>query len=89
MKKLALDLDQLVVESFATAGAALPAGTVRGHGVSETPTECLTDCYGCTALPQCLSYDGTCDGTCGNTAQESCTCPTFAGETCELTCNFC
>lgn len=87
MHKLALDLDQLVVESFATAPAAPAGGTVLGHGVSEAETECITYCNDCTAFLMCLSYDGTCDGTCGNTAQESCGCPTFDGETCNLTCN--
>lgn len=86
MKKLALDLDQLVVESFATDPAARPAGTVRGHGVSETPTECLTDCGSCSICPACISEGGTCDyGTvCANTCQETCGCPTYFDETCGL-----
>ena len=91
MKKLALNLDQLAVESFATDAAERPAGTVRGNGISEEHTICITNCGTCTICPGCYSDGGTCDlgGSCANTCQESCNCPTFAGETCELTCYQC
>jgi hypothetical protein len=83
MMKLALDLDQLVVESFPTDDVRRDAGTVRGNAQSEF----LTDCGTCTICPGC-SGEATCDpgNTCANTCQESCLCPTFAGETCGLTC---
>jgi hypothetical protein len=92
MHKLALELDQLVVESFATAPAARPAGTVRGHGVSETPTECLTACGSCTICPVCISEAGSCvpAESCANTCGDTCGCPTYFGDSCDqLTCSLC
>ncbi|HEX8693970.1 MAG TPA: hypothetical protein VF746_16220 [Longimicrobium sp.] len=48
MKKLALDLDALRVESFATEAAPAGRGTVRGHDSIETEncttkTTCITE----------------------------------------------
>ena len=46
MKKLSLDLDQLIVDSFDTVGdGARHAGTVRGHGFTDTTcNQLICDC---------------------------------------------
>ena len=80
MKKLALTLDSLRVESFETVAAPGGRGTVHGH----------SDGYlGCTGREGCdgQTYDGnTCEST---QYQDRCTC-TQAGYTCDatlVTCN--
>jgi len=50
MKKLALDLDQLAVESFTTAGEAKERGTVRGHS-GDVSAVVAGGCY--TGHPWC------------------------------------
>jgi hypothetical protein len=64
MKKLALKLDELTVETFTTAGSHARPGTVRGRAQTldacESPWEscdfsvCYYDC----------SLGGSCPGTC-------------------------
>lgn len=72
MKKLALNIDDLSVESFSSAPDALSLrGTVRGRGGT-----CAVTCnYSC---------GGTCAGTCNEfTCENSCSCwATCAGYTC-------
>jgi hypothetical protein len=83
MKKLALNLDQLTVESFATDAAERATGTVRAN---DAYTDFISECP-CTALPQCGSpRAGTCDpaGTCAYTCGDSCACPTMFDETCGI-----
>jgi hypothetical protein len=97
MKKLALKLDELVVESFRTQETEGTRGTVRGNdSVASIDYGCNTELgWICTAAVSC---DSGCDtynhGTCpsGNTCQDSCrgscgTCvscqePTCWAETC-------
>jgi hypothetical protein len=58
-RKLALHLDSLTVDSFATgAGEALPVGTVKGH-------EMLVPCtagypVSCATRHTCASFDISC-----------------------------
>ncbi len=55
MKKLALNVEELAVESFQADADVEPraAGTVRGHAVPETQQfRCTYFCtYNCTGLP--------------------------------------
>src|SRR5687768_12440882 len=83
MKKLTLDLNALVVQSFATAPATPSRGTVRGEQCT-CPTACT--CPGC---PTC---DATCPATCVNTCDDH-TCAnscngTRGGATCEYSCSY-
>lgn len=49
MKKLRLDVEDLTVESFATASAAEKRGTVRANAATPDCTESCTNCsYGHT-----------------------------------------
>lgn len=98
MKKLSLDIDALAVESFDTTGdAALRAGTVRGHGFTETTCgQFICDCptgSGDTCQPELCGGEtddctaGTCPSVVGHTCvQPSCfySCPSTcaAGDTC-------
>ena len=82
MKKLALDLDSLVVESFDTSAARMPRGTVRGNDVSDTTCHQI--------ICDCPSGSGdTCEGSCEDTCVESCdactqiwVCPTYTQLSC-------
>jgi len=96
MKKLSLDLDQLAVDSFETVGdAARRAGTVRGHGFTDTTcAQRICDCptgSGDTCDDMCNTGDcPTADFGCGSgfhtCQQPSCfySCPSTcaAGDTC-------
>jgi len=55
MRKIRLNIDDLAVESFKTAGAEGKAGTVRGNG--------WTELEGC-AVSDGASACATCDGGC-------------------------
>lgn len=69
MKKLTLDLDALVVESFATGNAGHGAGTVRGH-------------TGALCVEQTNEYE-TC-GAGGDSAASACgPCPATANTHCK------
>ncbi|HEU0301636.1 MAG TPA: hypothetical protein VFR37_19430 [Longimicrobium sp.] len=80
MKKLALKLADLRVDTFATAGPPAGRGTVAGH-------------YGTTHTQQGQTCDATCGGTCDygdyGTCAYSCA-PTCWGscgpETCDFSC---
>jgi hypothetical protein len=62
MRKLKLDMDELLVESFATADADPEArGTVHGNAATGLCTLRATRCYQETCD---LSCDYTCDGSC-------------------------
>lgn len=72
MRKLRLELDELVVESFAPAGSAAERGTVRGH-VSLYWEDCLPSdtCQG--AGWPCEYTQQSCNGTCYvHTCQPGC-----------------
>lgn len=68
MKKLRLELDALVVESFDTADAEGGAGTVHGNALVElgqaqaAKTDVRVDCG--SWIDACPSRLGTCDFTC-------------------------
>lgn len=68
MKKLALTLDDLQVDSFHTSAVRKEEGTVFGEQCT-CPTNCT--CPGCP----------TCDATCPNTCWETCG-NTCGNETC-------
>jgi len=85
MKKLSLDLEMLVVESFDTAPAGRGAGTVHGNAFEAeignaviAKTDVRVDCG--SWIDACPSRAGTCEDTC----KESCwgTCAT-CGSTCD------
>ncbi|HEX8691074.1 MAG TPA: hypothetical protein VF746_01430 [Longimicrobium sp.] len=76
MKKLRLDLDALVVESFDTARGAERGGTVRANEQEYCPYCCCCPCC-CTCCNTCCA---TCPATCQNTCDDA-TCLS-----CEYTC---
>jgi hypothetical protein len=66
MKKLALDLDQLAVESFETHAPAGRRGTVLGNFITDPQTTAMID-VGTTACPAPSGDVGggdTCDRRC-------------------------
>jgi hypothetical protein len=66
MKKLALRLDDLKVESFGTGDRPAPSGTVHANDRSYICTEkCV---YGTDDVCWGYTYDGTCDGSCNGTS---------------------
>jgi hypothetical protein len=82
MKKLNLDLDTLLVESFETSSQRDERGTVRGHGY--TDTTCGQRVCGCPTVmgPTCAATCESCDGTCGEQ-----TCAASCPDTCNDFCN--
>lgn len=71
MKKVALDLSALRVESFDTSGMQAPSGTVRAHSAPEPTTP---DYFTCGA-----GYTDPCGG--GETCRDTC-----GGAYCTLWC---
>jgi hypothetical protein len=61
MKKLRLDLDTLVVESFGTRKAQAERGTVQGNSRTYG---CGTWEQGCSAWESCAYTYCSCDGSC-------------------------
>jgi hypothetical protein len=59
MKKLALDLDQLAVESFETHAPAARSGTVLGNDFTDAVIVAVSD--GCTYVD---GANNTCDRRC-------------------------
>lgn len=57
MRKLALDLDTLRVESFTTLEAQSARGTVRGHDDTMETENCTID-YDTCLLATCLTIKG-------------------------------
>ena len=87
MKKLALRLEDLRIDSFSTTEVRREKGTVYGEQCT-----CYTQCT-CPGCPTCdASCGGTCDAACntGNTCDFSCggTCDYSCGGggTCDVTC---
>lgn len=86
MKKLRLELDALRVESFETAIAREPRGTVHGRGWTDVVVYCRTDrpvgeCYptnydlafGTDDSGDCsISCNATCAASCNGTCDGSC-----------------
>lgn len=87
MKKVRLDLDDLVVESFATENVRRGFGTVQGAGASENPCASENATCWCTmniALDVCASLDEGCQGGTG----ASNTCPENQNNTCAYGCTL-
>ncbi|HEY0020068.1 MAG TPA: pinensin family lanthipeptide [Longimicrobium sp.] len=86
MKKLALNLDQLTVDSFETSARAAEKGTVVGEQQCTCPTACETACT-CPGCPTCVQTDcgqASCNGTCAG--YDTChPCNTAAGN---YTCDY-
>lgn len=85
MKKLALNVDELRVDSFDTASIPDVRGTVNGHYTIDTTcvqtcTTCQNSCRG--------TCDWSCQGSCDNTCQYTCnlTCPYTCGFSCFGSC---
>jgi hypothetical protein len=71
MRKLRLDVEQLVVDSFSTMmHGEGPRGTVRGRGDTEHPS-CANTCEGCGITNNCMDYSVYCSRSGG----EGCWCP--------------
>lgn len=77
MRKLKLDLDHLVVDSFNTEAPPRREGTVFGEQCT-----CYTNC----TCPGCPTCDATCNG--GATCYASCngTCDASCNGTCDVYC---
>lgn len=75
MRKLRLDPEQLVVESFSTiVHGERPRGTVRGRADTEQPSCGFTvgnTCEGCGITDNCMDYTVYCSRSGG----EGCWCP--------------
>ncbi len=82
MKKLALNLEDLAVESFDTSGKAAARGTVIGHDettgpyvvCSCAPTPNHTEQVSCNGTCDNSACYGTCDASCGGTCDYTCDC---------------
>jgi len=75
-KKLNLDIDALVVETFETQEINGGRGTVRAHGATDTCGQRV-----CTTVPTGGGVTcNSCQVTCLDTCEESC-------NTCEFTCD--
>jgi len=81
MRKIRLDVEQLAVESFVTAGAAGALGTVRGNGVIDDG-EIVVITAPQPLTPNC-SADTMCD-TCRYSCIDSCT-PQPTCDSCHVT----
>ena len=68
MRKLKLDLDTLVVESFAAAAPAHAQGTVHGAAAAKTDVNVDRGSW----IDACPSRLGTCDFTCADTCAITC-----------------
>ena len=70
MRKLGLDPDSLVVQSFPTEEVNAPRGTVRGMDDVTNQDTCNipgnTCAPGCTAVDTCVSCAGSCFNTCAS-----------------------
>ncbi|HET7233111.1 MAG TPA: hypothetical protein VFJ16_24085 [Longimicrobium sp.] len=99
MKKLALKLDDLHVETFATTRARRATGTVLGHVITvETCGGCVYSIDGagayCTYDPGCTGDPPTVRVTCDygptmNPLDTACVDATMAGATCDGAVNTC
>ena len=90
MKKISLDLDALVVDSFELEPEAGSLGTVNAYATTLQFTclgpTCRRTINGCTCA---LSCDGTCDASCAGTCQTCAglnTCDYSCGGSCDYTC---
>ena len=90
MRKLALNPEDLVVQSFATNEAISRLGTVRGLDSATVDQDTCDTCDQCSDVDTCVSCPATCANTC-QTCPLSCNpanCPSANGRpTCDATCN--
>lgn len=82
MKKMNLDVEALVVESFETSDVRGERGTVRGHGY--TDTTCAQRVCTCPTVGNGFTCADTCQDSCGGTCWID-TC----GNTCDTCGDFC
>lgn len=92
MKKLALNIDDLKVESFDTSAGHAPRGTVVGNDVSETTcNQVICDCYSngaeCETNYNCPVETDTCPVETDNSCRLSCDHSCF-GTGCRPTCGY-
>ncbi len=64
MRKLALNPDDLVVQSFPTDTAAGRLGTVRGMDSNTVDQDSCDTCDQCSDIDTCVSCPATCAATC-------------------------
>ncbi|HEU4882961.1 MAG TPA: hypothetical protein VFT45_11960 [Longimicrobium sp.] len=84
MRKLKLDLDRLIVESFDTVVAKDPGrGTVEAHSHM-----CVSPFETCAAL-SCNYTCGTCDPSCASCVSCYNTCYNTCGPSCNGSCETC
>jgi len=92
MKKLALVLDDLVVDSFETAPGSARRGTVAARsGTTYADESCNGTCEFTCYPATCASCDFTCGScaSCGGTCAQSCGAATCGGPaTCGGTCDY-
>jgi hypothetical protein len=92
MKKLRMDLEQLVVDTFDTVAPVARKGTVFGEQCT-----CYTACT-CPGCPTCVNTEcnqnscaetcATCDWSCGGSCMYTeCTGNTFDARTCDMSAN--
>ena len=90
MRKLALNPDELVVQSFPTQAAPGRLGTVRGMDSASVDQDSCNTCEDCSDADTCVSCPATCANTC-QTCPVSCypaNCPSADGRpTCDLACS--
>lgn len=80
MRKLKLQLEDLMVDSFTTEPTRREKGTIFGE-------QCT--CHTACTCPGCPTCDVSCNGTCGGTCNAACngTCDGSCGGTCDWACN--
>lgn len=66
MRKLALNPEELVVQSFATDAAAGRLGTVRGMDSATVDQDTCNTCDRCSDVDTCVSCNLTCPITCAS-----------------------
>jgi len=84
MKKMMLDLESLVVESFDTSSGMAGRGTVRGHDSWE-PAQSQGKATACLCPVTSVCLQSVDDVTCVVTAcnDVTCTCPPNTGASCD------
>lgn len=75
MKKLALKLDELAVESFYTHAPAGRRGTVMGHFITAPGTSGMVEAGTLACSNECLVADTVGGDTCDRRCEPSIVCP--------------
>jgi len=66
MRKLSLNPDELVVQSFPTEAAAGRMGTVRGMDSASVDQDTCNTCDRCSDIDTCVSCNASCPITCAS-----------------------